>query len=616
MPTIKLSNLKTLFGIDLRTLALFRMSLATMIIVDLIFRARDLGAFFTDSGVLTRAASMANANAWRVSLHWMNGAEWFQALLFIIAGLIACCLLLGYRTRLVSFLSWFMLLSLQNRNEFLTSGGDNLLLVMSFWAMLLPIGARFSIDAALDKKYQQDSNASLTANNHYFSIISIAVLLQVMYLYFFTAILKTGDVWQVTMDAAWYAVNLDHIATPFGYWLRDYPLFLSFGTCFVWYLELLAFVFIFSPVFHVPVRLLTLALLLLMHATFFLTLNIALFPFIDLVSLTVFFPGACWDWLAKQFRSESRTGIRIYYDEGCGFCKKTCLLLRMFLLPSSVPITPAQSDPAIYAVMEKHNSWVVVDHTGQQHLHWQGVQYLFRLSVLFKPVGMLMALPPLMTLGNKIYAWVANNRNVMGQFTEQCLPYRAVNHKPGWLLLALGGFCFYLVTYINIAGVYEWGIKKPQHIYTAEKILRLDQRWSMFAPYPPTYSEMMVIPGKTRAGQDVDVQSMAMESANWEWPELLSAHHENYRWRKYIGRIRSSKSDTIRRGFGSYLCNRWNNRDIPVHKQLASFEIYFVRRKTVANEQPKPESKIRTWRHWCFAEYSPGKPMAFLSADS
>ncbi len=610
--TYPVANIKTIFGIDLRSLALFRISLASMIIIDLLFRLRDLKAFYTDNGVLTRIDSITYASEFRTSLHWLSGAEWTQGLLFLVAGVLAFCLLVGYRCRVSAIMSYVLLMSLQNRNEFLTNGGDNLLMVMSFWAMFLPIGARYSVDAALSKTYKTTPNASINTQQRYFSIITIAVLLQVMYLYFFTAVLKTGDAWRVSMDAAWYAVNLDQYATLFGRFLRDFPGLLTFGTYFVWYLEILAIIFIFSPIFHTPLRILTLVLLIIMHAAFFFSLHIVLFPLIDLVSLTIFLPSAFWDWLQEKFKSERREKIRIYYDEDCGFCLKTCLILRMFLLPSSVAILPAQSDSTIYSVMQRENSWVVVDHTGKQHIHWHGVQYLFMVSVLFWPIGLLMNIAPLMKLGNQFYRWVGNNRYRLSQYTETLLPYRTVNVSQPWLIIIVGAYFFYVVTYINIAGVKEWKVSKPQHVLVTEKIFRLDQRWDMFAPYPLIFSEMPVITGHTRSGKEVDVYNMTMEPPSWEWPELLSWEFENYRWRKYLGRVRSYKTNTIREGYGAYLCRRWNDRKIPTSDELASFEIYFVRKKSMPPGEKRPESTIRAWRHWCFASYAPGEPGAFL----
>ncbi len=47
--------LERAYGLDLRSLALFRIGLAALILGDLIWRARDLRAFYTDFGVLPRA---------------------------------------------------------------------------------------------------------------------------------------------------------------------------------------------------------------------------------------------------------------------------------------------------------------------------------------------------------------------------------------------------------------------------------------------------------------------------------------------------------------------------------------------------------------------------------
>ncbi|NET13417.1 MAG: hypothetical protein F6K08_11435, partial [Okeania sp. SIO1H6] len=46
------ATLEKLFGLDLRSLALFRIGLALIIITDLIIRAGDLTAHYSDAGVL------------------------------------------------------------------------------------------------------------------------------------------------------------------------------------------------------------------------------------------------------------------------------------------------------------------------------------------------------------------------------------------------------------------------------------------------------------------------------------------------------------------------------------------------------------------------------------
>ena len=99
---------RAIFGIDLRTLALFRVMLGAIIIADLALRARDLSAHYSDRGVLTRAALLADLGSWAPSLHLMSGAPLVQALLFVIAGLVALAMLIGYRTRAATIASWIL----------------------------------------------------------------------------------------------------------------------------------------------------------------------------------------------------------------------------------------------------------------------------------------------------------------------------------------------------------------------------------------------------------------------------------------------------------------------------------------------------------------------------
>src|SRR5215210_7054795 len=74
------------FSADLRSLALFRMVLALLVLADLANRATDLTAHYTDEGILPRTALLEGVmNRWQVSLNLMSGEFFFQALLFGVA---------------------------------------------------------------------------------------------------------------------------------------------------------------------------------------------------------------------------------------------------------------------------------------------------------------------------------------------------------------------------------------------------------------------------------------------------------------------------------------------------------------------------------------------------
>ena len=129
-----LKILRSVFKIDLRSLALFRIVLGTIMICDLCARAPQLKDFYTDDGVLPSFALTQHfMEPWNFSLFLVNNTTVWASLLFLFAIIVNLFLILGYRTRLASVLSWIMLISLQNRNSFVLYGVDMLLRCLSFW---------------------------------------------------------------------------------------------------------------------------------------------------------------------------------------------------------------------------------------------------------------------------------------------------------------------------------------------------------------------------------------------------------------------------------------------------------------------------------------------------
>ena len=205
------SKLEELFGADLRSLAIFRISLGLLLLTDLIQRAADLTAHYTDAGVLPRAALFGSpaSNPWHLSLHVISGTWPVQAVLFLLAGLFAGLLLVGYRTRRTTFVSWVFLISLHSRNPLLLYGGDALLRLLLFWSLFVPLGARYSLDSLLN-------TSSDRLPKRVVSMGTVALLAQVVVLYEFTAVLKSGVEWHQESSAVYYALNLDQFATPLG----------------------------------------------------------------------------------------------------------------------------------------------------------------------------------------------------------------------------------------------------------------------------------------------------------------------------------------------------------------------------------------------------------------
>jgi len=319
-------SLKHLFAVDLRSLALMRIAMAVLLIADLIGRSFDLSAHYTDFGALPRKnfgfiEAMSGNPWWFISFHLSSGTWQFEALLMLIAGVIAVLLLVGYRTRWVTFVSWLFLSSLQSRNFMILQAGDILLRVVLFWAMFLPWGARFSIDALLG-----DGNKKTP---RIFSAATVAYLLQIVFVYVFSAVLKSGPEWRTEGTAIYYALSVDQFTTSFGYFLLKFPFLLKGLTFGVYWLELLGIFFIFSPVLTGPLRTFTVFCFWGLHLGLAMSMELGNFPWISSMCMLGILPTWFWDKLLPRTGTssiEAASDLSIPVNTGLSF-----LLVYVFL---------------------------------------------------------------------------------------------------------------------------------------------------------------------------------------------------------------------------------------------------------------------------------------------
>ncbi|MDZ4658855.1 MAG: HTTM domain-containing protein [Bythopirellula sp.] len=290
----RLSSLRrfgqTLFALDLRSLACLRIGLAFLILVDLLLRSRDLVAFYTDQGLLARHVVTTGFNQpaqW--SLHFMNGTPLFQGLLFLVAGIAAVMMLVGYQTRLATLVSWLLLVSLHTRNPLILNAGDKYLALLTFWGIFLPLGEIWSLDAK-----RRDKARGMTV----ISLATFALYLQIALLYVSTALLKHGqEAWQ-TGEAIRLALSKDFIVTQWGQRFLAYPELLQELTRATLYLELLAPLAILLS--RGWLRVVVLAALILFHLLLAACFTIGLFPYVCIVGFLAFLPAKFWECVLKQ----------------------------------------------------------------------------------------------------------------------------------------------------------------------------------------------------------------------------------------------------------------------------------------------------------------------------
>ncbi len=298
---------RRVLGADLRALAVLRIGLGMAVLADLAVRAGDLYAFYTDAGVLSRSDALVLfgwLHAWPLCVHMAGGSSWSQALLFLVAAAAAAALVVGWRTRLATAVTWLLTMSVQLRNPFVGAGYDQLLRMLLFWGCFLPLGARMSVDAIRRP-------ASTTAC---LSVGTVALLAQVVIVYASAGIAK----W---VQPAWHdgsallsILDDDFRVTASGLLLARAPdLARSLGRA-VPVLEIGGATLLLAP--SALVRTATVAMLCAMNVLFGLCLDIGFFPWVASIALLGLLPSWVWErpvverWVVQPIDRAAAWGAR------------------------------------------------------------------------------------------------------------------------------------------------------------------------------------------------------------------------------------------------------------------------------------------------------------------
>ncbi len=303
------SRWAALFGIDLRSLAAFRIGLGLLLLLDLYGRAQTLREHYTGAGAYPRELSLTLVQPDLALFHafLLSDRVEVQALLFVLFGLLALLFALGWHTRLVSVLVFVLLVSLVRRNHWACHTGDLWLETLFFWAMFLPLGARFSLDRLRGRAPSASGPTRL-------SIATAGVLLQIAVFYVMAGYLKSRyDVW-TRGEAVWIFTHVLEYTRPFGAWLGQFPLLCRGLTLGTLVLEGLAPFLLFVPYGTARLRTAFVLVMAGFHLTLQATIHIGIFQLICLVALALFLPSAAWDGLARGLPARWRARWRVRAD--------------------------------------------------------------------------------------------------------------------------------------------------------------------------------------------------------------------------------------------------------------------------------------------------------------
>ena len=510
------------FQVDLRSLALFRITIGICLLAYLIGRIPTLREFYTDAGVLPHSPGL--------SLHGLSGQWTVQLGLILLAVVFALGFISGYRSRLCAAVSWVLLTSLHSRNPVLVLGGDDLLRLLLFCSIFVPVGARFSLDRALNPGLSPLPDRHLSPGTLVLVLLLCAV--------------------------HWVAAS-----SP------DFIAFAGVATAILWLVGPLPAL---SPVLTAPLRLVVVSAMVLSYARLGLSADLALLPWVGMAAWSALLPGELWDWVARRMRVRDASDLTIWIDGGCGFCRRMATTLNHALLSSAARIREAQSDPGMDALMRSRTSWIVQTPDGIFQ-EFDGFVELCRHASVARWAVPLLARAPVRWVGERAYRWVARHRAESSRVLRTAVPPvpGAKARLPGDLVIAL----VFLLMVVGQAAHAKDGGPWASRASGLLRPLLLNPDWTRLAEPASDRGGWYAIDGATKDGSLLNVLAgggpPSDGPSDLRWEALAGRE-----WPKYLRRIRSKENAEMRKAFGDYLCRRWSRDHAPAQR-LDLLWVYF-----------------------------------------
>jgi len=651
-----LSNVQTVLGSDLRSLALFRIFIAASSIFDLINRSSDLTAHYSDWGVMPRSLVLAHfQNDLWISFHMMSGLPSFIFLCFMFHAMFAFGMMIGYRTKLCTIMNWVMTLSLQNRNILVLHGGDLLARQLLFFGMFLPLGDCYSIDNAFFSKHNRNlsKRGKLISPNHY-RVISVATLgigLQLSCMYVTSYLHKTGLEWTTWRTATWLALQLDYFRTPFGDLMLNFPNFLKYMTAAVLWWEGFGVLFWFIPLFSGPLRTFGTLGFFTMHWGFTVGLRLGQFGCFGMFGVLCMLPSWFWEEVIfRKLRTKERLGFKLYYDPSRTISTNLAIACENFFLIPETQVLPrsldedvpnqmlsskkdddqSYTDKRLYRDEESiidikpsrtypvwNNSFLVVqDYKGIFHADYDALISICLVSPLLWPCSYFLRLRPLAKLFRRIrlFDWIETRKIIPATPPVNIKSLNLQLIREFWKIMKMlisNFVCLLFLLFIlswnaNNIGKSDWA--PPNNIRWIAWFFHIDQSWAMFSPRPPNTQWFYVIDGELDNGTSVELfKNEGMfrweptPGPNWDKPDPFYKSFKNHRWFKYYenGINTHTNNDQLRLNWGRYICREFNARHFGKH-QIYKFTIWWMSERAEPDKPRIPQAKQNLWNHVCY----------------
>lgn len=499
--------------IDTRTLAVFRVFAGVLILADLLARSRNFGRFYTDDGLVPQELAMqVGSGSPPFSFYHLTSDPTLIAGLFVVQGLIAVALIVGFRTRIAMALSFLFVISLDQHNPLVLSYADTLFRLLLFWAIFLPLGERWSVDAV-----QRDRSPRPFVAN----LFTVLILAQMIVMYVVNGYHKLqSDYWTPMWVPDWEGgfqlashwpggeatpliMGLDEMTFLLGNSMRAFPELLQLGSLLWVSMMLGAWLLI---VLRGRLRMFLVALYMGGHGLFAVTVRIGAFPYVAILGLLNFLQG--------QFWRDAAAVIRV-------------------VVPADRPVERLNGRLATHGV--RVAGWfpepLIQSPSGRQ----------FRDAVYGASSGLVSVAVVFLLVFSAMIGGVEQGYIATADDLEEGQLGHPVVHE---VAERVG------------SDLRQSSVAVATEIRSVQNSLRIRQPdWTVFAPTPRTTDRYYVFPAVTADGEKLDVYNE--RNLTFERPgKDLQTQHDTYRERFYMNSIRRGTANT-QELLAEHLCETW-----------------------------------------------------------
>ncbi|HEY6724614.1 MAG TPA: HTTM domain-containing protein [Polyangiaceae bacterium] len=590
--------LETYATVDPRSLGLFRILFALVLLHDVGRRWPDLADHYSNAGWLTNHFLLyrpMSDHLFSLYLAFSTPSEVHVIAAFHLA--VNFFLLIGWRTRLMQCLAFVLIVSLNSRNIMLENGGFVVMHLIALWTMFLPLGQRFSVDAlllSLAQRRETSVEALNDAREPRFRtgpVVALAVpviILQFACIYYFNVVHKTGSAWR-DGSAVYYFFEQDRMVTWFGAWARQH-VNLDFVRIVTWstlVIESLVALCLVSPVYTKRARMIGWALVLCLHFGIDVVVQLGPFSYAMFVIHAIFIPREFWDFWRR--RTVEKHGVRVLWlDPSSALEMRLARLVQRSLPSGSVRFgerNAAESRAEPYVT-----SGAGTETRSEPLRRSRALLALARPSWPLRLGLSWLALPSCQRLLDRVLGSVLEQRarqapparaadeGAQGRGeappTARALAIARLRRAAGNVVLAcFVAACASQMLMENRAIPEALKPKSRPEWMTALVVYpRLFQGWSMFAPDPPRDDGKVVVEGRTKDGRRFDPLSQGVPDYDLN---PTQGFEMNQLWGDFHRRIWQHRFRSYWNGFRDYLRNHHELTGHP-ENELAAFEVYYI----------------------------------------